>query len=99
MADLLRLRLTSEALTGRKYRVEMGAAIYLQKDRVFTATGLEEILQIPLARVTDDLRRLKKAQLIRDIEGSGRAVEEKAEPHEYWEFCYKVALLYEWVPN
>lgn len=100
MVDLPGLRKTSEALTGRMYRLEIGAAIHVQEGEPFTATEIHEATQIVLNRVTDDLKRLREAELIREVDDvRGRSDQMKAEPHPYWEFCYQAASQFGWEPR
>jgi DNA-binding transcriptional ArsR family regulator len=99
VVDLAGLRTASEHLTGRKYRLEIGAAIHLHAGDSFTIASIESITGVRYPRVSEDLRRLKDAELIRGIASGSGDTEMKAVPHAYWKFCHNTAALFGWAPR
>lgn len=100
VVDLRGLRENSVALTRRVYRLEIGAAVFLQDGEPFTTATIATTANLKPNRTWDDLDRLRDSSMLHAIEDPGsQSAYLKAEPHPFWRFCYDTALLYGWQPQ
>lgn len=91
MSPLQELRELSDALVGRMYRLEIGAAIADADGDVISIREISESTGIFYQRVQEDIQRLVACGLLTHTDTRDGTKYFKPRPTAYWRLCRAVA--------